>query len=132
MAQRIVTLLTQEGDAATAHVVHHELELHRRHLGEVRRLGFFHRVAGGLQPASGLLAGLDHAAVDARALPAGEQSHPRGLGGVGLLERRGHPESRGIGAVESGALRPCDIELLLLTRPDLPLTPAVPPTLSIA
>lgn len=36
----------------------------------------------------------------------------------------GHPESRGIVAVENTQLRPCDIELLLLTRPDIPLTPA--------
>ncbi|OOG49961.1 LysR substrate-binding domain-containing protein [Polaromonas sp. C04] len=36
----------------------------------------------------------------------------------------GHPESRGIVAVENTQLRPCDIELLLLTRPDVPLTPA--------
>ena len=36
----------------------------------------------------------------------------------------GHPESRGIVAIDDAPLRPCDIELLLLTRPDVPLTPA--------
>lgn len=36
----------------------------------------------------------------------------------------GHPESRGIVAIDPCALRPCDVELLLLTRPDVPLTPA--------
>ena len=36
----------------------------------------------------------------------------------------GHPESRGIVAIENPPLRPCDIELLLLTQPDVPLTPA--------
>ena len=36
----------------------------------------------------------------------------------------GHPETRGIVAIENTPLRPCDIELLLLTRPDIPLTPA--------
>lgn len=36
----------------------------------------------------------------------------------------GHPETRGIVAVENSPLRPCDIELLLLTQPDVPLTPA--------
>ena len=36
----------------------------------------------------------------------------------------GHPETRGIVAVDLAPLRPCDIELLLLTQPDIPLTPA--------
>lgn len=36
----------------------------------------------------------------------------------------GHPETRGIVPVPGGALRPSDIELLLLRRPDVPLTPA--------
>ena len=36
----------------------------------------------------------------------------------------GQPETRGIVAVENSPLRPCDIELLLLTQPDVPLTPA--------
>lgn len=36
----------------------------------------------------------------------------------------GQPESRGIVAVPDCPLNPCDIELLLLTRPDVPLTPA--------
>ena len=36
----------------------------------------------------------------------------------------GHPETRGIVAIDDAPLRPCDIELLLLTRPDIPLTPA--------
>lgn len=36
----------------------------------------------------------------------------------------GQPETRGIVPVEHTALRPCDIELLLLTRADIPLTPA--------
>ena len=36
----------------------------------------------------------------------------------------GHPESRGIVAIDDAPLRPCDIELLLLTQPDVPLTPA--------
>ena len=36
----------------------------------------------------------------------------------------GHPETRGIVAVADTPLRPCDIELLLLTQPDVPLTPA--------
>lgn len=36
----------------------------------------------------------------------------------------GHPETRGIVAVNDAPLRPCDIELLLLTQPDVPLTPA--------
>jgi DNA-binding transcriptional LysR family regulator len=38
-----------------------------------------------------------------------------------LLEQ---PETRGIVPVERAALRPCDVELLLLTRADVPLTPA--------
>lgn len=36
----------------------------------------------------------------------------------------GHPESRGIVAVPGQALQPGDVELLLITRPDLPQTPA--------
>ena len=36
----------------------------------------------------------------------------------------GHPETRGIVAIENAPLHPCDIELLLLTQPDVPLTPA--------
>ncbi|MBK9360646.1 MAG: LysR family transcriptional regulator [Rubrivivax sp.] len=36
----------------------------------------------------------------------------------------GHPETRGIVAIDDAPLRPCDIELLLLTQPDVPLTPA--------
>ena len=36
----------------------------------------------------------------------------------------GHPETRGIVAIEACPLRPTDIELLLLTQPDTPLTPA--------
>ena len=36
----------------------------------------------------------------------------------------GHPETRGIVAIEDSPLRPCDIELLLLTQPEVPLTPA--------
>ncbi len=36
----------------------------------------------------------------------------------------GHPETRGIVAIETCPLRPSDIELLLLTQPDVPLTPA--------
>ena len=36
----------------------------------------------------------------------------------------GHPETRGIVAIGNTPLRPCDIELLLLTQPDVPLTPA--------
>lgn len=36
----------------------------------------------------------------------------------------GHPESRGIVAIDPCPIRPCDVELLLLTRPDVPLTPA--------
>jgi hypothetical protein len=36
----------------------------------------------------------------------------------------GHPETRGIVAIDNAPLRPCDIELLLLTQPDVPLTPA--------
>ena len=36
----------------------------------------------------------------------------------------GHPETRGIVAVEHAPLRPSEIELLLLTQPDVPLTPA--------
>ena len=36
----------------------------------------------------------------------------------------GHPESRGIVAIDDAPLCPCDVELLLLTQPDVPLTPA--------
>jgi hypothetical protein len=36
----------------------------------------------------------------------------------------GHPETRDIVAIDNSPLYPCDIELLLLTRPDVPLTPA--------
>jgi DNA-binding transcriptional LysR family regulator len=36
----------------------------------------------------------------------------------------GHPETRGIVAIGNAPLRPCDIELLLLAQPDVPLTPA--------
>ncbi len=36
----------------------------------------------------------------------------------------GHPESRGIVAVDGAPLWPSDIELLLLTQPEVPLTPA--------
>ena len=36
----------------------------------------------------------------------------------------GHPETIGIVAVEGAALHPCDLEVLLLTRADVPLTPA--------
>ncbi len=36
----------------------------------------------------------------------------------------GHPETRGIVAVAGSPLRPSDIELLLLTQPDVPLTSA--------
>lgn len=36
----------------------------------------------------------------------------------------GHPETRGIVAVERSPIRPADMELLLLTQPDVPLTPA--------
>lgn len=36
----------------------------------------------------------------------------------------GHPETRGIVAIRNAPLRPSDIELLLLTQPDVPLTPA--------
>lgn len=36
----------------------------------------------------------------------------------------GHPETRGLVAIEACPLRPSDIELLLLTQPDVPLTPA--------
>ena len=36
----------------------------------------------------------------------------------------GHPESRGLQAVPGAGLEPSDIELLLLHRPDVPLTPA--------
>jgi LysR family transcriptional regulator of abg operon len=36
----------------------------------------------------------------------------------------GHPETRGLVAIEECPLRPSDIELLLLTQPDVPLTPA--------
>ena len=45
---------------------------------------------------------------------------------VGIVPRPllGHPETRGIVAVEDTPLRPCDIELLLLTQPDAPLTAA--------
>lgn len=40
------------------------------------------------------------------------------------LPLMGQPETRGIVAVEGTALHPCDLELLLLTRADVPLTPA--------
>ena len=45
---------------------------------------------------------------------------------VGIMPRPllGHPETRGIVAIENTPLRPCDIELLLLTQPDTPLTAA--------
>ena len=45
---------------------------------------------------------------------------------VGIMPRPllGHPETRGIVAIEDTPLRPCDIELLLLTQPDAPLTAA--------
>ena len=36
----------------------------------------------------------------------------------------GHPETRGLVAIDNAPLRPCDIELLLLTQADVPLTPA--------
>ena len=36
----------------------------------------------------------------------------------------GHPETRGFVAIADAPLRPSDIELLLLTQPDVPLTPA--------
>ncbi len=36
----------------------------------------------------------------------------------------GHPETRDIVAIVDAPLRPCDIELVLLTQPDVPLTPA--------
>ena len=36
----------------------------------------------------------------------------------------GHPETRGLVAIEACPLRPSDIELLRLTQPDVPLTPA--------
>ena len=36
----------------------------------------------------------------------------------------GHPETRGIVAIDDCPLVPSDIELLLLSRPDVPLTPA--------
>ena len=36
----------------------------------------------------------------------------------------GHPESRGIVAIEGTPLAPSDVELLLLTHPEVPLTPA--------
>ena len=36
----------------------------------------------------------------------------------------GHPETRGLVAIKACPLRPSDIELLLLTQPDVPLTPA--------
>ena len=36
----------------------------------------------------------------------------------------GHPETRGLVAIAQAALVPDDIELLLLTRLDVPLTPA--------
>jgi DNA-binding transcriptional LysR family regulator len=35
-----------------------------------------------------------------------------------------HPETQGLVAVEDTTLRPCDVELLLLTRADVPPTPA--------
>ncbi|WBY01229.1 LysR substrate-binding domain-containing protein [Ramlibacter tataouinensis] len=45
---------------------------------------------------------------------------------VGIMPEplQGHPESRGIVAVPDCGLTPTDIELLLLARPDIPLTPA--------
>lgn len=45
---------------------------------------------------------------------------------VGVFPRPllGHPETRDIVPVEDTTLRPCDIEVLLLTRADIPLTPA--------
>jgi DNA-binding transcriptional LysR family regulator len=36
----------------------------------------------------------------------------------------GHPETRGIVAIDNAPFSPSDIELLLLTQPDVPLTPA--------
>ena len=36
----------------------------------------------------------------------------------------GHPETRSLVAIDNAPLRPCDIELLLLTQADVPLTPA--------
>lgn len=36
----------------------------------------------------------------------------------------GHPESRGLVAIAGAPLQPSDIELLLLTHPEVPLTPA--------
>ena len=36
----------------------------------------------------------------------------------------GHPETRGLVAIQACPLRPSDLELLLLTQPDVPLTPA--------
>jgi hypothetical protein len=60
-AQRIVAFFAHEADTGAAHVVHHHLELHGRHLFKVRRLGFFDGVAGVLQPAGRLLAGLHDA-----------------------------------------------------------------------
>jgi LysR family transcriptional regulator, regulator of abg operon len=36
----------------------------------------------------------------------------------------GHPETRGIVPIDNAPFRPSDIELLLLTQPDVPLTPA--------
>lgn len=36
----------------------------------------------------------------------------------------GHPETRGLVPVDPCPLTPCDIELLMLSRPDVPLTPA--------
>ena len=36
----------------------------------------------------------------------------------------GYPETRDIVAIDDAPLRPCDIELVLLTQPDVPLTPA--------
>ena len=36
----------------------------------------------------------------------------------------GHPETRGLVAIANAPFSPSDIELLLLTQPDVPLTPA--------
>ena len=36
----------------------------------------------------------------------------------------GHPETRGIVAIDPCPLKPSDIEVVLLTQPDVPLTPA--------
>jgi ornithine cyclodeaminase len=36
----------------------------------------------------------------------------------------GHPETRGLVPIDPCPLTPCDIELLMLSRPDVPLTPA--------